>query len=60
MSKANFLELRACEVRRIPIPRTWVNKQREGRKRPRYRRMEPTVETIKQEVLLWRLAIAIT
>src|SRR5215203_963924 len=22
----NFLELRQCEVRRIPLPRTWVNK----------------------------------
>src|SRR5215203_6430540 len=26
MSRSNFLELRQCEVRRIPLPRTWVNK----------------------------------
>jgi hypothetical protein len=28
----NFSELRACELRRIPLPRTWMNK---GKKKGR-------------------------
>jgi hypothetical protein len=30
----NFLELREREVRRIPIPRTWVNKDIKKAERP--------------------------
>src|SRR5215216_1538079 len=30
LTQANFLELRYCEVRRIPIPRTWVNNTLSG------------------------------